>query len=370
MFCSLGPSAPDASAAARAGIRRLRELKSMSFALDPTFGKESVDPGQPPSGHVAPRPDGYSGLANLTLLGSGALSDLLRQNVLSNSDLSRCGFYLNLSDCYLQAAATFLPFEEDPPAEQLSIKADAFCAEHGGELIERVLRRTGIAIPGANCFLYYGGRAGLVRLLEDACRKMHLGSIDRCIIGGIDSCVEPTFLKSAASLNLLKTSDNPVGFIGGEAAAFLLLERMQASEASVPNARMEIVGLSYGRDKHSYLGRDLALGEGLAIAISEVLTGSQASASSPGLVIADLNGTERRAIDWSYAALRLSSSFNLRKAPVWIPALNFGETGAAIGFQALCLLRSGFQRGYIPSNDALAWFASDNGDRSAVYLTG
>ena len=339
----------------------------MSFALDPSFGREAVEPGPPPSGHLAPRTDGYTGLANLTVLGSGALSDLLRQNPLCDAALSRCGFYLNLSDCYLLSAAACLPFEEDPPAESLSVKLEAFREEHGRDVIESVLRRTGIKILRTNCSLYFGGHAGLARLIEDACRKMHAGLIDRCIIGGIDSYVEPTFLKGAASLNLLKTSDNPVGFIGGEAAAFVLLEQMQVPPSSRPAARMEIIGLAYDRDRHSYIGRDPALGEGLAKAISGALAAGQASVS-PGLVVADLNGTERRAVDWSYAMLRLSSSLNLRETPVWIPALSFGDTGAAIGFQALCLVKSGFERNYAPSDDAVAWFASDNGDRSAVYL--
>jgi 3-oxoacyl-[acyl-carrier-protein] synthase-1 len=339
----------------------------MSFALDPAFGQEAVDPGPPVSGHMAPRPDGYTGIANLNLLGSAALSDLLSQNPLSDADLSSSGFYLNVSDFYLRSAAACLPFQDDPPAQDLLRHSGIFRRE-AGSLVDMILQRAGIGIRAANRMLHFGGHAGFVQLLEHACRQMEVGAFNRCIVGGIDSCVEPTFLKSAALLRLLRTPENAVGFIAGEAAAFILLEHMPVCADSADSSRMEIASLSYDRDRHSYVGRDPALGEGIAATISAALAAGQDRRSAPGLVVADLNGTERRAIDWSYAAMRLSPDVNLRDSAVWIPALSFGETGATIGFQALCLIKSAFERQYAGGNDALAWFASDNGDRSAIYL--
>ena len=84
-------------------------------------------------------------------------------------------------------------------------------------------------------------------------------------------------------------------------------------------------------------------------------------------MVADLNGTNPRANDWGNALVRAGPPFNA-PADLWIPALSFGEVGAATGPYALCLVARAFARGYAPSGEAVVWLWGDGGGRGAFSL--
>ena len=111
------------------------------------------------------------------------------------------------------------------------------------------------------------------------------------------------------------------------------------------------------------------LGQGLQQAIRAALEGSLSEHAPPTLLLGDLNGLERRAGDWGHALVRLRSAVDLGHLPLWLPALSFGETGAASGALAVCLAARAFERGYAPGGHALVWLASENGARGAITLT-
>jgi 3-oxoacyl-[acyl-carrier-protein] synthase-1 len=88
----------------------------------------------------------------------------------------------------------------------------------------------------------------------------------------------------------------------------------------------------------------------------------------PAWVIGNLNGTERRALDWGHTLIRLQRELPLGGLPLWVPAVHFGETGAAAGLLAVCMVLRAFVRGYAPGNRALVWLASDNRPRGVLLL--
>jgi hypothetical protein len=98
---------------------------------------------------------------------------------------------------------------------------------------------------------------------------------------------------------------------------------------------------------------DLALGQGGADA-------------GVGLIIADLDGTSPRASGWGMALVRRRA---LHDTVEWIPAMTFGSLGAAAGPVAACMIARGFERGYAPPGDALAWVWGERGVRGAFRMS-
>lgn len=366
MTTSLGLDSVDACAAARAGLVRLSEINTLNAAIDPRFAKEALGlDGLPPFvGHLAPVVGaGYSGLAKLLALSKSALAELLFHAAIPRDQWSRVGLCVNLSDGYFQSnfGDSAEPLGDEAPAsfeEEWVATVEALpsrlCADH--DLPIPVDARVAIA----------GGRVGLVSLLQRAAAAIQRGSIDRCIVGGVESCVEPTALHAYAAAGVVKTADNPAGFLPGEAAAFLLLER--PAHANRDRITLRVAGFSQTNDV-PYLRSDaVPSGRGIADAVTEALAQRESAGDWPRLVVADLNGTEGRAADWGSALVQLRARFGELAFDVWLPALSFGETGAAAGPLAVCMIYRATDRQYAPGANALITLASEDGGRAAVVL--
>jgi 3-oxoacyl-[acyl-carrier-protein] synthase-1 len=303
---------------------------------------------------VAPEFGGYVGAARLLMLGAVALTDLLSRRPLSAAELERTGIGVNLSDQFVERAyEARISGEANGPSN--GIPAESV------DLLPRLLKRCRISIRSENQALYYGGHSGVVQALADAVRLIQAGAIDRCLIAGIDSCVGARFLQAAAAMAVLRTGDNPVGFLPGEAAAFFLLERDTGTRHAVA-----IEGAAVAEDSAHQFSAEPPVGIALTQAISQA---TAANLSSPvDFIIGDLNGLERRAFDWGCCLTRLPRAPAIQAAPCWLPAASFGETGAASGAAGVCLAVTAFRRGYSPGNRALLWSASHDRRRAAMVL--
>jgi 3-oxoacyl-[acyl-carrier-protein] synthase-1 len=190
------------------------------------------------------------------------------------------------------------------------------------------------------------------------------GSVDRCIVGAVDSRANTRFLPAAARLGQLRTGDNPAGLIPGEAGAFFVLERLPdarragrpiLAQIGKPVATREPVGLIDPERQPT--------GAGLAHVIRTALAASKA-----GFAVGDLNGSTRRAVEWGMARVRLASE-HVVELPTWLPAMSFGDTGAASGAVGACLAARAFARGYAPARAALVWSSSESGLKSAFTIS-
>jgi len=362
MSSALGMDAANACAASRAGITRAGELKCMNFAGATCFGRETEDGVPQFVGHSSTIGWGFTGKARLALLASAALQDLLKTASLHASDLASCGLKVNMSDQFIeQANQTKLESEAIP--ERFEYPAGTWKAE-AAEVLSMGLRRSRVQIDSRLHALYFGGHAGFAEAVRDAYREIRAGYMDRCIVGAIDSYVEPGFLDAAAGVGMLKTADNPVGFSPGEAAAFILLEHAGGKRAEF--ARISASSLAQD-DSHQFHEKP-AVGSALAAVIGAAL--EEARAPRPSFVVADLNGMERRAVDWGHAIVKLNDRFAVGEVPLWLHATSFGETGAAAGALAVCVAAKAFQRSYAPGECALISLASDSGARAALVLEG
>jgi 3-oxoacyl-[acyl-carrier-protein] synthase-1 len=358
MATALGPNMADSCAAFRAGMRRISELDTVNPGEDAALGEEPIA-----ACRAAYLAEGYCSGAKAVLLGRMAVSDLLRRRPLTNGERARTGIVVHLSDCFLLDAVSE-PLEDDDEENALP---SALWQTESSSLVQRMLAGTGLRIPVQDRYLSFGGHAGFVGALQTAADMLANARLDRCLVGAVDSCLDPEFLLAAAVKGLLKTPLNPAGFVPGEAAAFALVERTtDARRAQVlPLASFvcgPMVPAAFGR-----FSQDPPDGAVLARAIRD-LVATQPRSAEVGLVIGDLNGDEYRALNWGSALVRLRNAHGVADAPLWIPALGFGETGSAAGALGLCLAVRAIERGHFREGAVLTWLSDESGAGAAMMI--
>ncbi|WP_437963988.1 beta-ketoacyl synthase N-terminal-like domain-containing protein [Sorangium sp. So ce260] len=371
MVSALGRGAATSCAAARAGLTAASELTVMDFRTQALFGSETLDGPPAVFGHVVKDvAEGFAGPGKALVLGAAALQDLMRRKALSHRELLRTGLVVNLSDAAVQDAdaRSSRAFGVHEPVPSATWRARTAL------VAQRLADMTELPIPGELQAVRHAGNAGLSLAIETALAMIREGRADRCLVGGIDSRVEPGFIKAAARLRLLRTNENPVGLIPGEGAAFFLIEpidprRVAIDPAGAPLAFLESVA-SAG-DLAGLLSEAAPSGAALARAVAGALSASGAAERSiQAWLMGDLNGTERRAMEWGRALMRLRGETDVGGLPCWFPAESFGDTGAASAAMALCMAVRAFERGYAPAPRCVIWMSSEGGAKGAVVLHG
>jgi 3-oxoacyl-[acyl-carrier-protein] synthase-1 len=184
--------------------------------------------------------------------------------------------------------------------------------------------------------------------------------VDRVIVVGADSYVDPRSLSWLVEAAALKTPENPVGLSPGEAGACFLLERPESARAR--DARFEAtleavaVDTSYAEDwlDAPRIARHLA---------QVVRTVVAAGTARPiwGDLLLDLNGEEWRARVWGHAQVQLRSELDLPRCRTVLPCTSFGETGTASGALAVGLAVRAFTRGYAGGPYGLVCSVNEDG---------
>ncbi len=354
MVSALGPDVVTGCAAARAGISRASGLTVLAFSQWKKYAEAPV------VGHVAHFiGEGFAGTGKQYMLGMYALRDVIAQAALPAQAPGRLGLMVNFSDHY---------YETEAAKQEGQDTADDGRAQRLTALVERLVNRCDLPIARYHQKIYAGGHTGFVHALHSAIEAVSSGTLDRCLVGGIDSQVEPRSLEASVAVGMLKTEENPVGFMPGEAAAFLLIERLDTALMR----RARIAGLlespAWARDPHHRLAQEPPLGLGLTQAVSASLDGLDLRGCPIGLIVGDLNGDPYRASDWGYTLVRTLGPYGLGEVPLWVPASSFGDVGAATGPVAACVALRGFDRGYADAERVLLWLASDAGARAAFCL--
>ena len=362
MVSPLGHDVASSCAAARAGINRSSELKVVSQP----FGKLGMDGPPAVYGHEVPGVgEGFSGAGKVLTLGAAALRDLLSRRPIDAHDAARTGLVVCLSDhavldAHEAQVAVALGSRRAAPSVAWREKAPA--------LALALADQAGIAVQPRHVSVLTEGSPGFARALQEATSRVAGGSVDRCLVGAIDSRIEPRFLTAAAGLGALRTNDRPVGLIGGEAAAFVLVERMHDVRSSGRSPIAIPSGIGFGEEPTGHFADAPASGRALASAILGALAASPSLGASLALLIGDLNGTERRGYEWGMALARLRAAGMGTELPTWYPATSFGDTGAASGAVFLCVAARAFARGYAPGRGALLWMQSESGRSAAIGL--
>ncbi|NVJ23727.1 hypothetical protein HUW62_21095 [Myxococcus sp. AM011] len=212
------------------------------------------------------------------------------------------------------------------------------------------------------------GHCGMAEAIQLAERELSARRLNRIIVLGADSYVDPLSLGWLAQHRRLKSPTRQTGTVPGEAGACVLLESEVSARTrgAVIGGHVEATGLGVHADGKR--PPPPALGRALAEVVKNVLPGAKDEQSFHGELLLDLNGEDWKAQAWGYAQVLLAEHLDLGHLRVVLPCESLGEIGAASGPASVCLAVSGFLRVSGPGDDAMNCSISDCGQVAAVRL--
>jgi 3-oxoacyl-[acyl-carrier-protein] synthase-1 len=364
MVTPLGLDAITSCAGARAGLRRIEEIDDFYEA-----DSEGGDP-VPVAGHRVPLiAVGFFGFGRLLQLAAAGLADLQR----SVPDLGRgrLGFVLMTGSPTYQEAwlsqARANPDEDPEELDTYQARLAASDRQIDEGLLEALLRRADLRVEPPLRATLRSTSVGLVAALLKAHEWLRSGACDRCVVGAVDSLVDPDVLGRLLDLGLLKTPARPIGMIPGEAAVFHLLEPARGASArgTKAGAIIETPMAARGPRNPLMAGTPDAREDTFPVAVAQTIA-SVYGGRFGGPLLASLNGDEHRAQVWSNMLLRLRRTHDISDLPAWLPSLAFGDTGAAFGCVSIAMLVRSWARRYAPAPEALVCLQDDVGGRGVV----
>ncbi len=270
------------------------------------------------------------------------------------------------------ASATWecLSWAENMPAELIPL---LLCVAEEGrpgrlqglddQLFQDVQSELGLRFHPSSRLVARGRVAGALALAE-ARRLIYEERIRFCIIAGVDTFLIPSTLAVFESKNRLLTSNNPNGFIPGEAAAAILVGRPS------PMAKEELVclGIGAGQEDATIDSEEPLRADGLVQAFKSAFADAGCTLDDLDFRLTDSNGEQ---YGFKEAALAMTRTLRARKdrLEIWHPADCIGEIGAAIGPCLLGVALAAARKRYSPGPSALCHFSSDNGERLALILS-
>lgn len=233
-------------------------------------------------------------------------------------------------------------------------------AERG--LVDQLAQQAQIELDFGASKSFAHGRAGGLYALAAALSELRAGR-EAVLVGGIDTPLDLTGLAKLDAERRLLGPDVKDGFVPGEAAAFLLLER---GSARATRGLTKVVAVGTAEDAGHRYSEAPALGEGLAHALDVAV--AQLSAAPPiKTCFAGLNGESFGAKAWGVAHIRHHERFD----PTLYfehPADSFGDVGAAMGPLLMTLADEALRAGHRPG-PMLVWAASDYAPVGCAYLS-
>ena len=249
------------------------------------------------------------------------------------------------------------------PSEQRAQKfREWFDEDLYSGLFSRVVR----AFHSASEILPHGNVSVLagLRRAQDLLDK---GIVEQCIVGGVDSLLNPPDLERLEHSWRLHREGESYGLVPGEAAAFVVVAPHGLPQRSPVVGT--ILGIGAGREsaEHCALSNGHPTGMGLEQALSAAITDAGLPEAAVGLRVSDLNGERYGAMDSLLAMSRFYRS-DRNGLPIWHPAECTGETGAASGAILIQVACHALSCGYAPATHVMCELSSDEGHRAACVI--
>ena len=188
-----------------------------------------------------------------------------------------------------------------------------------------------------------------------------------CLVGGVDSYIDPDTLEWLESGEWLHRPDNAYGFIPGEAAGFCLLcSTEDASRYGLP-VLSRLVAIATAHENKRITAQEICIGEGLSKSVMQVVRSLHYSGAFIDYTICDQNGERFRAEEFGFMLARTSKHF-ADPADYLAPADCWGDVGAASGPLFLMLAVAAAQKGYARGPHALLLTSSESAERTAALL--
>jgi 3-oxoacyl-[acyl-carrier-protein] synthase I len=348
MISSIGPDVATSCAALRAGLVRPREIPYFSLLASESQRATPVI-GRPIHGYT----EGLGTVALWIRLGLACLQDLIGFGRLPcNSD----GTFWSMTG--LIAATPSLDssrFDSDEPITSEIIRAD---------YLEPLIGLLDYPIRQRNVDSICIGHVGAISAVKRAQTMITRQQVERVIVLAVDSYLDPSTLEWLDEHNRLKTADNPVGIIPGEAGACFMIESRASSTKRSATICAALGDPALGEEAH-FPSDDPITGVGLSTTLSEALLRAAVRRLFEGDVISDCNGEPWRARELGSARVRLSDKLGSR-ANFIFPCASLGEIGAASGTVAVCAAARSLQRGYATGEAVVIISRSEQGEVGAI----
>lgn len=326
MMSGLGLSAPATCAALRCGLNRFVETKFID------------DEGQWIVGSPAPLGDALRGRERLIHLAAGTVDECLIQ----------VGMTANTSVVLVLCLA-----EEGRPG---GLTGDE-------RLIGELGAKLGITFHSESQVLAQG-RTGAVQAMHLAGGWLSRHDIAAVVVVGVDSYLHAASLRHFIARRRIKTASWSNGFIPGEAAAAMLLRRVD----DAPHAPLRCLGLGFA-DEPAPIGSGKACrATGLTSASRAALAQSGLEERALGFRITDLNGEHHAFREASLVKPRILRTTRPR-FDTWHIADGVGEVGAATVPLLLGVAAMAQRKRYAPGRTAWIHTSDDAGRRAALIVT-
>jgi len=210
-----------------------------------------------------------------------------------------------------------------------------------------------------------GHSAGLMAM-EMGSKHVLQGTETFCLVGGVDSYIDPDTLDWIEDNEQLHKPSNAWGFVPGEGAGFCLIcSGITAHRLSLP-VKAELVAISTAMEKNKIKTETICIGEGLTQAVRNALQ-FLSKGFCIDFTICDQNGEAYRADEFGFMLVR-NSKFFAEPSNFMAPADCWGDVGAASGPLYVNLIASAAEKDYFKRTHALLWTSSEGGERTAAIL--
>ena len=212
----------------------------------------------------------------------------------------------------------------------------------------------------------FKGHALGLMALETASKLLAAKEAEFCLVGGVDSYIDPDTLDWIEENEQLHIPSNAWGFIPGEAAAYCLLCSAATADKYKLPVKAQLVSVASAHEKNQIKTETVCIGEGLTKAVRKAISGLPPEVKID-FTICDQNGEAYRADEYGFMLCRLAEDFS-DPSYYMAPADCWGDVGAASGPLYLNLVITAAEKGYCKGPYTLLWASSEGGERCAALI--
>ena len=187
-----------------------------------------------------------------------------------------------------------------------------------------------------------------------------------CLVGGVESYLDPETLEWVDANNQLHSDSNSWGFVPGEAAGFCLLATPAAVKRHKLASLAHVQSWGTGREPNLIKTETVCLGKGLTEAFRTALAGLP-SGQRVNHMVCDMNGEPYRADELGFTVSRTGGRFD-DAADYSAPADCWGDVGAASAPLFAASVATAAAKGLAAGPRTLIWASSEGGERGAALL--
>ncbi|MFY0572847.1 hypothetical protein ACN28E_54705 [Archangium lansingense] len=345
---SVGRGVAATCAAIHAGIARPRRVDEL-MVVEPESQEVIALQAHPVHGYM----EGFSLLGRWMRLARGCVRDLLSSG--SYSEVGSRRFW----------ESTGLTVVVSPPDDQVLLTDEGKGLERiQDEFLAPLYSVLGLPILERNVELLPVGHAGTAQAFEQGMRRFAARELERVLIIAVDSYIDPLRLAELVEAGRLKTEEQPVGFMPGEAGVALLLEAETSARRRSATVSGRVLAVATDLESRDY--PRVQRGRALADCLQRILDRVAPSSTFKGDLYNDLNGEAWRAQEWGRVRVRVGQRLDAAR---WhLPCNSVGDVGAASGALGVCLAlhaRDPFQDVAVPS---IVLSSSDLGEVGGIIL--